>query len=138
RPGGYIGNAVTSVSTQRAENGEIRKKLDSAAVSVYLQGANALSIAVLLWRSGDLYTTANEADQKLSSRERRSEVLNAATDLKKDRLGTKYLKLGWSRVKRELIETGQTSKPTWEWLISTVGVSDYPERNGLSPASRMQ
>ena len=44
-----------------------------------------------LLRSGDLYNSINEADKKLSSRERRLAIQKLQTDLKKDEFGVTRL-----------------------------------------------
>jgi len=113
----------------RAENGEIRRRLDTFDVDVHLSRSDRLSLIMYsldLLRSGDLYNSINEADKKLSSRERRLAIQKLQTDLKKDEFGVTVLCQFWSRAKRELSETGRISKGVHRAISSTVGLSNYP------------
>ena len=79
-----------------------------------------------LLRSGDLFGFVNEADKKLSFRQRLLAIQKLQTDLKKDALGVTVLCQFWSRARRELTETGRISKGVRRAVSSAVGLSNYP------------
>jgi len=112
----------------RAENGEIRKRLDSADRDCYLHRSNKSSLDMLsigLLDSRLLYRATNEADQKVSTKDRLLAVQRHQSDLKKDYLGLAYLNKLWSEVKCELANKGHISKRLMDVLLSTQGVCDH-------------
>ena len=71
----------------RAENGEICKRLDSAVVECDLRASDkhSLDMATLdLLGAGALFSTSNETDQKVSTRERLSVMQKYQSDLRRN------------------------------------------------------
>ncbi len=95
----------------RAENGEIRKRLDTLAVDRALRNSNAgnLDLALSEMDSG-LYNSENQADQKVSSRERWSALQVAQSNLRGHRSGLAYLSALLKKVKSEIASDGYISE----------------------------
>ena len=89
----------------RAENGEIRKRLDCAIAEGVLRASDkhSLDVASLdLWGLGKLFRASNESDQKLSTRERLSVLQKYQSDLRRNHDSVEYSRAVLLKVKSEL------------------------------------
>ena len=108
----------------RAENGEIRKRLDCAIAEGVLRASDkhSLDVASLdLWGLGKLFRASNESDQKLSTRERLLVVQKCQSDLRRNHKSVEYLRVALSKVKSELASKGHLSEPVQKscsWIRS--------------------
>ena len=111
----------------RAENGEIRKRLDCAIAEGVLRASDKrnLDMAALdLLGVGLLFSTSNETDQKLSTRERLSVMQKYQSDLRRNDKSVEYLRVALSKVKSELASKGHLSEPVQELLVDTFGLTN--------------
>ena len=111
----------------RAENGEIRKRLDCAIAEGVLRALDkhSLDMASLdLLGAGALFKASNESDQKLSSRERLLVVQKCQSDLRRNHESVEYLRAALLKVKSELASKGELSEPAKDLLVNTFGLTD--------------
>jgi len=111
----------------RAENGEIRKRLDT------LHGDRAQRTSDKgnfdLARSHldlGLYDAENKADQKISSRERWSGIQSAQTDMRSHISGLLYMSVLLHRAKSEIVGAGYISEETQKKILLAFCFWDYP------------
>ncbi len=108
----------------RAENGEICKRLDCAIAEGVLRASDKrnLDMAALdLLGAGALFSTSNETDQKVSTRERLSVMQKYQSDLRRNDKRVEYLRVALSKVKSELASKGHLSEPVQKscsWIRS--------------------
>ncbi len=102
----------------RAENGEIRRRLDT------LQGDRALRTSdkgnldlALSHLDLGLYDAENQADQKISSRERWSGIQSAQTDMRSHLSGVLYMSVLLQRAKSEIVGAGCISEETQKKIL---------------------
>jgi hypothetical protein len=111
----------------RAENGEIRKRLDCAFAEGVLRASDkhSLDMASLdLLGLGKLFSTSNETDQKLSGRERLLVVQKCQSDLRRNHDSVEYSRAVLLKVKSELASKRDLSEPTKDLLAQTFGLTD--------------
>jgi hypothetical protein len=111
----------------RAENGEIRRRLDT------LQGDRALRTSdkgnfdvALSHMDLGLYDAENPADQKISSRERWSGIQSAQTDMRSHISGVLYMSVLLHRAKSEIVSAGYISEETQKKILLAFCFWDYP------------
>jgi hypothetical protein len=97
----------------RAENGEIRKRLDTLAVNRALRKSDKVNLDLALSEMDlDLYRAENQADQMVSSRERWSAIQVAQSSLREHRSGLAYLSALLKKAKSEITSEGHISEET--------------------------
>ena len=91
----------------RAENGEIRKRLDTLAVDRALRNSDKGNLDLALSEMDlRIFNAENQADQKVSSRERWSAVQDAQSSLRDHRSGLVYLSALLKMAKSEIASEG--------------------------------
>ena len=110
----------------RAENGEIRKRLDTLAVDRALRNSDKGNLDLALSRM-DLYlfNPKNQADQQVSSRDRWSVLQVAQSDLRRHRPGLAYLSGLLETAKSEIARDGYISENIRKRIFSASYFSDY-------------
>ncbi|MBZ5652885.1 MAG: hypothetical protein LAO18_20645 [Acidobacteriia bacterium] len=110
----------------RAENGEIRKQLDTAAADRALPNSDKgnfdLAISEMELR---LYNAENPTDQKMSTMERLSAAQLAQRTLREHGSGLDYLSVLLRRAKSEIQSQGFISERLRKKIFSTVCFWDY-------------
>jgi hypothetical protein len=112
----------------RAENGEIRERLDSVRMDRYFRSSDQFNLAMAVGEvagNGDLFSAQNQADRKVSTTGRLSALQSFQTNVRGHRLGLAYLKDLLENVKSEVESGGQISEGIWQSLLSAFWVSDY-------------
>jgi hypothetical protein len=95
----------------RAENGEIRKRLDTLAVDRALRNSDKGNLDLALSEMGlGLYNAENPADGKVSTRNRWSAMQFAQSDLRRHRSGLAYLSALLQKAKSEITSDGYISE----------------------------
>ncbi len=110
----------------RFEVGEIRKRLDNAAVLHTLQKVNEANRNVVLlqmFERENLYERGT-TDQKLSIKERFEVTQKLQSDLRTDPIGIDDLSNTLAAIKHEIQEKGSLSKESMEMLVCRIGCCD--------------
>jgi hypothetical protein len=95
----------------RAENGEIRKRLDTLAVDQALRNSDKGNLDLALSKMDlPLFSPENQADQQVSTRDRWSVLQVARSDLRRHRTGLAYLSALLQRAKSEIASDGYMSE----------------------------
>jgi len=97
----------------RAENGEIRQRLDTLEVDRALRNSDEgnLDLALLqLKNCGNLYSPENQADEKVSSRDRLSALHGIQGGVRGHRSGLAYLSALLRKAKSEITSEGYISE----------------------------
>ena len=95
----------------RAENGEIRKRLDTLAVDRALRDSEKGNLALALSKMDlHLFSPENQADTQVSTRDRWSVLQVAQSDLRRHRSGLAYLSVLLQKAKSEIASDGYMSE----------------------------
>jgi len=125
----------------RAENGEIRKRLDTIQMDLSLRNLDKSNLAVLLTEM-DLETDVdkNPADERLSTRDRWSAMQGLQSDMRGHCTGLEYLSSLLKCAKSEIAGDGYMSGYTrkrifwafssWDFLFALTCLSDGPPEAG--------
>jgi hypothetical protein len=102
----------------RAENGEIRRRLDTLAVDRALRNSDKgnLDLALSEMELG-LYNAENQADQQVSTRNRWSAMQVAQSDLRRHHSGLAYLSALLRKAKSEIASDGYMSEKIREKIV---------------------
>jgi hypothetical protein len=104
----------------RAENGEIRKRLDTLGVDRVLRNSDKANLDLALSEMGlGLFSVTNQADQQVSSRERWSAMQAAQSDLRTNRSGLAYLSALLQKAKSEIAREGYMSEELRKKIFHT-------------------
>jgi hypothetical protein len=110
----------------RAENGEIRKRLDTLAVDRARRNSDKGNLALAVSMMDlHLFSPENQADQQVSRRDRWSAMQVAQTDLERHPLGLSYLRALLERAKFEIARDGYISENIRKRIFSASCFSDY-------------
>jgi hypothetical protein len=111
----------------RAENGEIRRRLDTIQADRALRTSDKGNLDLALSHMDlGLYDAENKADQKISSRERWSGIQSAQTDLRSHLSGVIYMSILLHRAKSEIVGAGYISEETQKKILLAFCFWDYP------------
>ena len=103
----------------RAENGEIRKRLDTLKVDRALRNSNKANLQVALSEMGlDLYSTENQTDQKVSTRDRWSAMQVDQSNLRGHHSSLAYLSALLMKAKLEIVREGYISEKSCKKIVS--------------------
>jgi hypothetical protein len=95
----------------RAENGEIRKRLDTVSIDRDLRNSEKSNLALLLSELDlGLYRAENQTDQKVSTKERWSAMQADQSNLRVHRSGLEYLSALLKKAKSEIASDGYMSE----------------------------
>jgi hypothetical protein len=95
----------------RAENGEIRRQLDTLAVDRALQNSDRVNLDLALTEMDlSLCSPENMADDKVSTRDRWSAMQSAQSNLRGHRTGMAYLSALLQKAKSEIVSEGYISE----------------------------
>jgi len=95
----------------RAENGEIRKRLDTLAVDRALRNSDKANLDLALMEMDlGLYSAENQADDKVSSRDRWSAMQGDQSNMRGHRSGLAYLSALLQTAKSEVASEGHISE----------------------------
>ncbi len=112
--------------TIRAENGEIRTRLDTLKVDRALRNSDKVNLALLLSEMElGLYSPENSADQKVSSRDRWSAIQGAQTNLREHRSGLIHLRALLKMANSEIASDGYMSEETRKKICYAFCFWDY-------------
>ncbi len=101
----------------RAENGEIRKRLDTQAVDWQLRNSDKGNLDVYIsQKNTPLFNNGNWADQQVSTWDRLSALQEAQSDLRRHRCGLEYLSALLLEAKSQVASDGHIS----EWLRKVI------------------
>jgi hypothetical protein len=104
----------------RAENGEIRKRLDTLAVDWALRGSDKANLDLALSETDlGLFSADNQADQQVSSRDRWSIMQAAQSDLRRHHSGLAYLSALLQTAKSEIASNGYISETIVQKIRNT-------------------
>jgi hypothetical protein len=107
----------------RAENGEIRKRLDTPEMDRTLRNSDEANLAVTFLEM-DLFLVKNQADRHVSTRDRWSAFQVAQSSLERHEVGLVYLTALLEEAKSEITCHGCMSESTGKKLMSTFGLRD--------------
>jgi hypothetical protein len=107
----------------RAENGEIRKRLDAVAVDRAFRNADKANL-VLSEMDLDVYRPENQADQQVSTRERWAAIQDDQRTLRGHHSGLAYLSALLKTAKFEMTRDGYLSEGTRPKIALAFGLSD--------------
>jgi hypothetical protein len=110
----------------RAENGEIRKRLGMVVAEGTLRNLDKgnFGLALLQMEFG-LFSSENQADQKVSSRDRWSAIQLVQKDLRGHHSGLEYLRTLLERAKSEIASDGYISERIRKEILDTFCFWDY-------------
>lgn len=109
----------------RAENGEIRKQLDTVVVDQAFRSSDKANLDLLLSKMDlDVYRPGNQADQRVSTRERLSEIQDDQTTLRGHRAGLAYLSALLLTAKSEMASDGYLSESIRKGIANAFGLWD--------------
>jgi len=110
----------------RAENGEIRNRLDTLAVDRALRNSDKGNLA-LLSSEMDLvwYNAENPADGKVSTTDRWSAMQVAQSNLRGHHSGLAYLRALLEKAKSEIVSDSYMSEKTQKKIFYALGLLDY-------------
>ena len=110
----------------RAENGEIRKQLDTSAADRALRNSDKGNFDLALLEMGlRLYNAENQSDQKVSTMDRWSAMQVAQSNLREHRSGLEYLSALLERAKSEIQSDGYLSATLRKKIFSVFCFWDY-------------
>jgi len=112
----------------RAENGEIRKRLDSAKVDRYLQNSDKITLdltSLELLSSTEWDDADTPAEQRPSIMSRLAALLECQLNVRNNREGLEYLSALLSQAKSELASKGHISADIQRPLFQLFGLWDY-------------
>src|SRR5256885_10479109 len=110
----------------RAENGEIRKRLDTIAVDRALRDSDKGNLALLssemdfVW-----YNPENPADGKVSTTDRWSAMQVAQSNLRGHHSGLAYLRVLLQKAKSEIVTDSYMSEKIQKKIFHALGLLDY-------------
>jgi hypothetical protein len=111
----------------RAENGEIRKRLDTAATDQKLRNSDEGNLALARWHVEKLsILRENQADQKVSSTDRWSAMQLSRTHLRGHHSGLAALREVCERAKSEIASEGRISQTVRHEIVDLFFFLDYP------------
>jgi hypothetical protein len=114
------------VRVLRAENGEIRRQLDTAAADRALRNSDKGNFDLALQEMGlRLYNPENQTDQKASTMDRWSAVQAAQSNLREHQSGLEYLTALLRGAKSEIQRDGYISEILRKKIFSLVCLRDY-------------
>ena len=97
----------------RAENGEIRRRLDTVAVDLDLRNSDKVNLDLTLTHLDvDLFRAENQADEEVSTRERWLAIQAAQSNLRGHHSGVTYLSALLKKAKSEIASEGYISEKT--------------------------
>jgi hypothetical protein len=110
----------------RAENGEIRKRLDTIAVDQAFRNSDKGNLA-LLSSEVDLgwYNPENPADGKVSTTDRWSAMQVAQSNLRGHHSGLAYLRALLQKAKSEIVSDSYMSEKIQKKIFFALGLCDY-------------
>lgn len=110
----------------RAENGEIRRRLDSLAVDLALRNSDKGNLELALME-GDLgwFSEGNQADVKVSTEDRWSTIQRAQTNVRGHRPGRTYLIALLREAKSEIAREGYLSEKIRQKIFLAFCFWDY-------------
>jgi hypothetical protein len=109
----------------RAENGEIRKRLDMLAVDRALQNSDKSNFDLVLSEMElGLYSPENQTDQKVSTRDRWSAMQVAQSNLRGHHSGLAYLSALLKNAKSEIASDGYMSENIRKRIFFAFGLWD--------------
>ena len=112
--------------TIRAENGEIRGRLDMLAADRAQRNSDKANLDVVVSVQGlPLYRAENQADQQVSSMDRLSAAQVAQTDLRGHVAGLTHLSVLLQKAKLEIASSGYISKESGQEIFNTFYLWDY-------------
>jgi hypothetical protein len=95
----------------RAENGEIRKRLDTLAVDWALRDSDKANLDLVLTEMDlHLFSPENQADQQVSTRDRWSILQRTQSDLRRHHSGLAYLSALLQKAKSAIASNGHMSE----------------------------
>ncbi len=110
----------------RAENGEIRKRLDTLAVDRAFRSSDKANLDLLLSQMApDIYRPGNPADQQVSTRERWSAKQGDQRTLREHPAGLAYLSVVLKTARSEMASDGYLSEAIRERIATAFGLWDY-------------
>ena len=107
----------------RAENGEIRKPLDTLQIERDLRNSDEANLAVAFLEM-DLYLVKNPVDRNVPTMDRWTAFQAAQSSLQRHEVGLKYLTALLEQAKSEITRDGCMSEGTGKKLMSTFGLRD--------------
>ena len=115
-----------SARALRAENGEIRQRLDTQSLDRALQNSDEVNLDIATSAMGlSLYDPENQRDQQVSTRDRQSAVQAANHNLWKHRAGLEYLGTLLEIAKSDLAGNGYISENIGKKIFAAFCFSDY-------------
>jgi hypothetical protein len=112
----------------RAENGEIRKRLDNVGVDRAIGNSDRYNLDLVLldfWRTGGLFNNQRQADQKLSNKSRLAIVQELQGRVRLHPRGLEYLTVLLERAKSEMTSEGQISEAIRRQIFDAFCLWDY-------------
>ncbi len=110
----------------RAENGEIRKQLDTLRVDRALRNSNRANLSVALTEMDlGLYNAENPADGKVPTAERWSAMQAVQSNLSEHHKGLEYLNALLTIAKSEVARDGFISEGIAKKILFSFGLWDY-------------
>jgi hypothetical protein len=110
----------------RAENGEIRKSLDTLAVDRKLRNSDKANLDLALSDMElNLFSVKNQADQQVSTRDRWSAIQVAQSDLWRHHSSLAYLSAVLKTAKSEIVSDGYISERIQKKIGSAFGLWDW-------------
>jgi hypothetical protein len=110
----------------RAENGEIRQRLDTQSVDRLLENSDKVNLDIATSAMGlGFYDAENQSDQRVSTRDRQSAVQAANSNLWKHRAGLEYLRTLLEGAKSDLTSNGYISEKIGKKIFAEFSFSDY-------------
>lgn len=110
----------------RAENGEIRKQLDTLEVDRALQHSDKANLDLILAEMNlNLFSVENQADQQISTMDRWFIMQDAQRDLRRHHSGLAYLSALLQTAKSEITSDGYISKMILEKIYGAFCFWDY-------------
>src|SRR5437899_9481208 len=110
----------------RAENGEIRKRLDTIAVDQAFRNSDKSNLALL---SSEMelcwYNAENHADGKVSTTDRWSAMQIAQSNLRGHHSGLAYLRVLLQKAKSEIVTDSYMSERIQKNIFHELGLLDY-------------
>lgn len=111
----------------RAENGEIRKRLDTVAVDSAFQNLDKASLDLVSSEVDlDMYRPGNQADQQVSTRQRLSAMQSNQRALREHHAGLAYLRELLMTAKSEMFTDGYISEKILNRIIVAFSLWDCP------------
>jgi hypothetical protein len=109
----------------RAENGEIRKRLDTVAVDGALRDSDKANLNLVLSEmDSGLFSVTNQADQQVSTRDRWSAMQVAQSNLRRHHSGLAYLSALLTIAKSEIASEGYISEEILKKILGAFGLWD--------------